>query len=113
MRHTSDITLALGYRPPYHWEKMLRFLAGRAINGVEMVAVQNSEYMRTAHFVTPDGKQVYGWVRVGHKPNRNTLAVTANAALLPVLPQVLARIRHLFDSKRRVSYPALQGVIKV
>ncbi|MDR1257001.1 MAG: helix-turn-helix domain-containing protein, partial [Spirochaetaceae bacterium] len=94
-RHTSNITLALGYRPPYHWEKMLRFLAGRAINGVE--SVQNNEYMRTAHFVTPDGKQVYGWVRVGHKPNKNALAVTASAALLPVLPQVLARIRHLFD----------------
>jgi AraC family transcriptional regulator of adaptative response / DNA-3-methyladenine glycosylase II len=94
-KHSGDITLALSYRPPYHWEKMLQFLAGRATNGVE--AVQNSEYMRTAHFVTTEGKQVYGWVRVGHKPQKNALAVSVSETLLPVLPQVLARIRHLFD----------------
>jgi AraC family transcriptional regulator of adaptative response / DNA-3-methyladenine glycosylase II len=94
-RHISDITLTLGYRPPYHWEKMLQFLAGRAINGVE--AVKNNAYMRTAYFLNTEGKQLYGWVRVGHKPEKNALAVTVSETLLPVLPQVLARIRHLFD----------------
>jgi AraC family transcriptional regulator of adaptative response / DNA-3-methyladenine glycosylase II len=94
-RQISDITLALGYRPPYDWENMLQFLAGRRINGVE--AVQNNEYMRTAHLVTPEGKQVYGWVRIGRKPEKNALAVTVSETLLPVVPQVLARIRHLFD----------------
>jgi AraC family transcriptional regulator of adaptative response / DNA-3-methyladenine glycosylase II len=74
---------------------MRQFLAGRRINGVE--AVQNSEYMRTARLVTTEGKQVYGFVRVGHKPEKNALAVTVSETLLPVLPQVLARIRHLFD----------------
>jgi AraC family transcriptional regulator of adaptative response / DNA-3-methyladenine glycosylase II len=93
--HISDITLALGYRPPYYWEKMLQFFAARAINGVE--AVQNDEYMRTARLVTTEGKQVYGFVRVGHKPKKNALAVTVSETLLPVLPQVLARVRHLFD----------------
>jgi AraC family transcriptional regulator of adaptative response / DNA-3-methyladenine glycosylase II len=94
-KHISDVTLALGYRPPYFWEKMLEFFAGRAINGVE--AVKNNEYMRTAHLVTAKGKHVYGWVRVGHKPGKNALAVTVSETLLPALPQVLARIRHLFD----------------
>jgi AraC family transcriptional regulator of adaptative response / DNA-3-methyladenine glycosylase II len=94
-KHMSDITLALGYRPPYNWEKMLAFLAGRAIKGVEVV--QNGEYMRTAHFVTTEGKQVYGWMRIGHNPKKNALTVTISETLLPVLPQVLARIRHLFD----------------
>jgi AraC family transcriptional regulator of adaptative response / DNA-3-methyladenine glycosylase II len=91
----GDITLALGYRPPYCWEKILQFLAGRAINGVE--AARNNEYMRTARLATAEGKQLYGWVRVGHKPEKDALTVTVSENLLPVLPQVLARIQHLFD----------------
>ncbi len=94
-KHNGNITLALGYRPPYPWEEMLNFLAGRAITGVEVV--KNGEYMRTVHLESAEGKQVYGWVRVGHKPKKNALTVTVSEALLPVLPQVLARIRHLFD----------------
>jgi AraC family transcriptional regulator of adaptative response / DNA-3-methyladenine glycosylase II len=93
--HIGDVTLALGYRPPYDWEKMLKFLAGRTVKEVE--AVQNNEYMRTAHLVTTEGKHVYGWVRVGHTPKKNVLTVTLSETLLPVLPHVLARIRHLFD----------------
>lgn len=94
-RHGGDVTLALGYRPPYPWEEMLRFLAERAIIGVDMV--KNGEYLRTAHLVTTEGKQVYGWVRIGHKSQKNALTVTMSETLLPVLPQVLARVRHLFD----------------
>lgn len=92
---SSNITLALGYRPPYPWEQMLAFLSGRAISGVE--AVKNGEYMRTAHFQTAEGKDVYGWVRVGHRPEKHALSVTVSETLLPVLSQLLARIRHLFD----------------
>lgn len=45
MREKRDgIALALGYRPPYRWEELLRFLAGRAIAGVE--AVQQDAYRR-------------------------------------------------------------------
>ena len=89
------ITLAIGYRPPYPWEEMLRFLAGRAILGVDMA--KDNEYLRTVHLITAAGKHVYGWVRVGHKPQKNALTVTLSETLLPVLPQVLARVRHLFD----------------
>ena len=93
--HDGNVTLALGYRPPYRWEEMLRFLAGRAITGVEIV--ENGEYARTAHFVTAKDKHVYGWVRVKHLDSKNALAVTVSETLLPVLPQALARVRHLFD----------------
>lgn len=93
--YTGNVTLALGYRPPYPWEEMLRFLAGRAITGVEVV--KENTYMRTVHVVNPEGKHVYGWVQVGHRPQKNALTVTVSETLLPVLPQVLARIRHLFD----------------
>ncbi len=94
-RHNSDVTLALGYRPPYPWDEMLRFLAGRAIIGVDMV--KNGEYMRTAHMVTSENKHVFGWVRIGNLPKKNALSITVSETLLPVLPQVLARVRHLFD----------------
>lgn len=91
----GDITLALGYRPPYDWDKILNFLAGRAIAGTEVV--KNGEYLRTVYLQSTEGKDLYGWVRVGHKPEKNALRVTVSESLLPVLPQVLARIKHLFD----------------
>ena len=93
--HNGSITLALGYRPPYPWEEMLRFLAGRAIKGVELV--KNGAYRRTVCLKNSEGKPLYGWVKVGHNPKKNVLNVTVSEALLPVLPQVLARIKHLFD----------------
>ena len=94
-KQNDNITLALGYRPPYQWEAILNFLAARAIAGVEVV--KNGEYMRTVYMENAEGRQVYGWVRVSHKPKKNALSVAVSEALLPVLPQVLARIRHLFD----------------
>lgn len=94
-KHEGNVTLALGYRPPYQWQQMLDFLAQRAIPGVE--AVRDGEYLRTVRFVTGEQRHVYGWVRIGHRPQKNTLTVTVSSDLLQVLPQVLVRVRHLFD----------------
>ena len=91
----DNITLALGYRPPYRWEQILGFLADRAITGVETVS--NNEYMRTVCLTSAKGKHVYGWIKVGHKPKKNVLTVTVSETLLRALPQVLARVRRLFD----------------
>ncbi len=91
----GEITLALSYRPPYCWEQMLRFLAGRAITGVELV--ENDTYARTVRLITPNNKPAEGWLRVGNNPSKNRLSVTLSESLLPVLPQVLTRVRHLFD----------------
>lgn len=93
--HNGEITLALGYRPPYAWDKILKFLAGRAITGIEVV--NNDEYLRTVKLQNAEGQQFCGWVRVGHRPAENTLSVTVSESLLPVLPEVLARIKNLFD----------------
>jgi AraC family transcriptional regulator of adaptative response / DNA-3-methyladenine glycosylase II len=91
----SNVTLTLGYRPPYQWQQILDFLALRAIPGVE--TVRGGEYFRTVHFETGGQRHVSGWIRVGHQTQKNALAVTVDLALLPVLTQVLARVRHLFD----------------
>lgn len=89
------VTVALGYRPPYQWEKFLAFLAQRAIPGVEKI--RNNEYLRTVSLQTADGGEVCGWIRVGHQPEKNMLAVSVSPSLLPGLPQVLSRIRSMFD----------------
>ncbi len=95
IKQHGDITLALGYRPPYRWEEMLCFLAGRALSGIEVV--ENGAYMRTVQLATAEGKQIRGWLRVSHNRQKNALNVTVSETLLPVLPQVLAKVRHLFD----------------
>ena len=91
----NSITLALGYRPPYQWQQIVDFLSLRAIPGVETIS--DGKYCRTVHLVTREHNQVYGCVRVGHQPQKNVLTVIVDATLLPVLPQVLSKIRHLFD----------------
>lgn len=91
----DNITVALGYRPPYCWQEMLDFLAVRAIPGVE--TIKDGVFCRTARFVDGNHRNIYGWIRVSHQPKNNTLAVSIDATLLPMLPHVLARVRHLFD----------------
>ncbi len=91
----GNATLMLGYRPPYRWEQLLDFLAQRAISGVELV--NGGGYTRTVRHVTGEGQHLCGWVRVGHRPGKNALAVTVSSALLPALPYLLARVRDLFD----------------
>ncbi len=94
-KRQADVTLALGYRPPYQWSCILKFLAQRAIAGVEVV--DEESYMRTVRLVSGESKEVCGWIRVTNKPAQNVLNVTISSALLSVLPQILARIRCLFD----------------
>ncbi len=94
-KYNDGITLALGYRPPYPWEEILNFLGGRAIAGIEII--KDGRYMRTVDLINAEGRHVYGWIRVGNRPEKNVLTVTLSETLLPVLSQVLARIRYLFD----------------
>lgn len=91
----DEITLRLGYRPPYLWDKMMSFLEGRAIPGVEVV--RDAVYYRTIRHVASDGRERYGWVQVGHNHKIHALSVSLSESLLPVLPQVLARVRRVFD----------------
>ena len=88
-------TVALGYRPPYRWEELLGFLEARAIAGVERVA--DGRYWRTVRLAGRAGRQAAGWLSVGHRPDRCQLEVTLSESLAPALPQVLARVRRLFD----------------
>jgi AraC family transcriptional regulator of adaptative response / DNA-3-methyladenine glycosylase II len=86
--------LQLSYRPPYDWEGLLRFLAGRALSGVEHVT--DRSYARTVQL----GK-AKGWMRVTQATHQDALLVEFSHTLAPVLPAMLARVRALFDLDAR------------
>ncbi len=93
--HGSDsLRLTLAYRPPLAWEAMLGFLAGRATAGVEQV--EAGAYLRTAA-VGPHR----GWLKVEPIAGRNALAVELALGLVPALPEILARLKNLFDLAAR------------
>ncbi len=94
-KSSENLTLFLGYRPPYHWDHILAFLAQRAIPGVEVI--RGNTYTRSVRYVTSEGEPIVGWIRVENCHPKNIVSVTMNPGLLPVLPQVLAKVRHLFD----------------
>jgi AraC family transcriptional regulator of adaptative response / DNA-3-methyladenine glycosylase II len=88
------LRLALAYRPLLDWPAMLRFLAARAIPGVECVT--GVEYHRTVGI-----GEHRGWLRVSPIVDRNLLAVDLSTALAPALPSILVRLRNLFDLDAR------------
>ncbi|MBU2824504.1 helix-turn-helix domain-containing protein, partial [Acidithiobacillus ferrooxidans] len=98
MRHTSTsngnmtagITLKLPFTPPYDWEAMIDFLAGRAIPGVE--AVDAGKYARSFQW---DG--MHGVVEVQQESETNHLLATIYATEVPPIGMIVARLRRLFD----------------
>jgi AraC family transcriptional regulator of adaptative response / DNA-3-methyladenine glycosylase II len=88
------LSFALAYRPPYAWDAMLDFLALRAIAGVEMRAGRR---FRRALALSHRGRRHAGWIEVAQSPSRSALAVRVSSELSQVVPQVLARVRHVFD----------------
>jgi AraC family transcriptional regulator of adaptative response / DNA-3-methyladenine glycosylase II len=93
--HAGDaVRLTLAYRPPLAWKSLLRFLAGRATDGVESVA--GEAYFRTAAV----GRH-RGWLKVQPIAGRNALSVELATSLVPALPDVLVRLKNLFDLSAR------------
>lgn len=85
----DSISLKLPYRAPYDWEAMLAFLTLRAIPGVERVEGQT--YSRT---LSVGGCS--GLVRV--EPGAGDwLKLTLNFPKVQVWPEVIARVRRVFD----------------
>ncbi len=88
------IRLVLAYRPPLDWPALLRFLAARAIPGVECVTGE-------AYYRTVGIGEHRGWLRVSAVESRDLLAVEMATSLAPSLPAILARLRQLFDLDAR------------
>ncbi|WP_373375834.1 AlkA N-terminal domain-containing protein [Cupriavidus nantongensis] len=88
------LVFELGYRPPFAWDAWLRFLATRAVDGIE--AIRDGAYLRTLR-VEAGGSAHLGWVRIEHVPRRLVLRVTLSASLARVIPQALGKVRRLCD----------------
>jgi AraC family transcriptional regulator, regulatory protein of adaptative response / DNA-3-methyladenine glycosylase II len=100
--HGGDsVRLTLAYRPPLAWNALLRFLSGRSTAGVEQVV--DRAYLRTAAIGNHRG-----WIKVEPIPGRDALAVELATALMPVLPEVLGRLKDLFDLRARPDIIASQ-----
>jgi AraC family transcriptional regulator of adaptative response / DNA-3-methyladenine glycosylase II len=80
----------LRYRPPYHWQGMLRFLEARAIPGVE--AVHDGGYLRSISL--PGGE---GYFEVAQDEENVGLAVRVQFADPHALFFIIERIRAMFD----------------
>lgn len=87
---SAPVRLTLAYRAPLAWDLLLDQLRGDALPGVE--SVSGSRYTRAVRI-----GGCTGVVAVEPLPEGPQLRVTLSATLLPVLMEVLARLRQLFD----------------
>jgi AraC family transcriptional regulator of adaptative response / DNA-3-methyladenine glycosylase II len=86
----TGVSLRLRYRPPYAWQPMLEFFRARAIEGIEQVT--DERYLRTWQ----EGGDV-GSVEIAHLPEKQSLVVSVRIGRLGVLPQIVNRVRRVFD----------------
>ncbi len=84
------IRLRLPYTPPYNWAAIRRFLATRAVPGIE--AVSATHYRRT---ISVDG--AVGTLSVSLDQTRHRLLADISLSRIRALAGVVARIRRLFD----------------
>ena len=80
----------LHFRPPYHWQGMLDFLAPRATPGVELV--EDSTYRRT---IAAHGFE--GYFEVALDPSRDALLVRIEFPDPRSLFGIVERVRAMFD----------------
>ena len=85
----EQILLKLGFRPPLAWQPLIQFLAGRA--GTRTEKVNGDRYLRTVRL----GRHC-GFISAAPLAP-NLLGVEVSPSLLPVLPELRARLRRLFD----------------
>jgi AraC family transcriptional regulator of adaptative response / DNA-3-methyladenine glycosylase II len=108
------ITITLRYRPPFDWHAMLRFLAYRAIPGVEQVGQRS--YARTFAL---DGEP--GHLQVLFAEREPSLTLTVRTRQSRHLYHIIDRVRSLFDLRadsdfidRNLSQDRLLGeIVKV
>ena len=87
-RSDDELRFELPWRPPYDGARVLGFLSGRTIDGVE--TVDGPSYRRSVRLGS-----VRGWLSA--RCDSNALVVGLSPSLASVVPVVLGRLRHLFD----------------
>jgi AraC family transcriptional regulator of adaptative response / DNA-3-methyladenine glycosylase II len=87
----ESLVLEIGFRAPYDWDSMVSFLGLRAVPGVE--AIDKGRYLRAVKIGASTG-----WIAVSPSRNKNSLEVEVSSGLAKAIPQVLRRVRRLFDT---------------
>jgi len=87
---SNQYLFRLHFRPPYHWEGMLGFLAPRATPGVEVV--EGNCYRRT---ISVNGRE--GYFEVSPEKDRDVLLVRIEFRDPQCLFFIVERIRAMFD----------------
>jgi len=86
----APLALRLAYRGTLDWAATLRYLAARAISGVEQV--HGDGYRRSVRL-----GEAQGWIEVTAEPGDGRLLLTARIDGLRALPSLVERVRGLFD----------------
>lgn len=92
---TSDPTaleLGLSYRPPLAWGAMMRYLAARAIPGIERV--DKGSYRRALQI---PGQQGGGFLSLSHDQKRREIRVCLPGGAARHLEELIRRVRDLLD----------------
>ena len=90
----DEFVFELAYRSPLDWSHLLSFLGNRSVIGVE--AIEGKTYRRSVRI---DAKDVShrGWIAVTQHKTKSVLSLRISASLARVLPQVMSRVKQLFD----------------
>ncbi len=94
-RADGSLRFRLAYRPPFDWDGLLDYFAGRCIEGVE--TVEKNCYRRTVALSDENGQVHEGWIEVSMAPSVDALQLTIAGSLAAVIPECLSRVRALFD----------------
>ena len=95
---TYDCRFFLPYTPPYRWDRMLSFLAMRAIPGVE--TVRDGSYLRTVRVCGNADVPMSGWIRATNDAENNRIEIEYSPHLEPARAHLIRRLKHLFDTER-------------
>jgi AraC family transcriptional regulator of adaptative response / DNA-3-methyladenine glycosylase II len=90
MEPSAGLTVQLPYRPPFDFAHLLRFFAGRAIPGVEVV--HGGGYLRS---VTIDGASSV--IELRHGDGDGNVLLTVHGAGTRSLLPIIQRVRGIFD----------------
>ena len=91
---SDEFVFELAYRPPLDWPHLLSFLGNRGIAGAEMI--DGKVYRRSVR-MEMHGVVHRGWIAVTEHKTKSVLKVRISVSLARVLPQVLSRVKQLFD----------------
>lgn len=89
--HALKPAFTISYKKPYDFDALLRFYAGRTVQGIEAV-IENGYY-----FTAALGSH-RGVIGVTNREDLGELTVSLSDSLLPCVEQIMERIENAFDT---------------